>query len=222
MDDGYIATTESWIEVGLNASHMLGSHHVLFEGNQSFNMDSDTTHGNSTFHTFFRNWVTVVRAPFTSGFTGHAINDATSKGNGPKRAAGALRYSYWMSFVGNVLGTPGLTTSANDFVDSCTDPTCGGHAGAIWMLGWNDLAPYTQDVNVASTAIRDGNWDHLKGQQTWLSGSPAPLPDSFYRTSKPAFFGAKPWPWVDPKTGTTLVLPAYARYASGRPNIVTP
>ena len=45
MDDGYIATTEAWLEIGLNASHMVGSHHVLFEGNQSFNMDSDNTHG---------------------------------------------------------------------------------------------------------------------------------------------------------------------------------
>jgi hypothetical protein len=222
MDDGYIATTESWIEVGLNASHMLGSHHVLFEGNQSFNIDSDTTHGNSTFHTFFRNWVTGVRAPFTSGVTGHAINDATTKGNGPKRAAGALRYSYWMSFVGNVLGTPGLTTAANDFVDTCADMRCGGHAGAIWMLGWNDLPPYTTDVNVAATAIRDGNWDHLSGKQTWLTGSPTPLPDSLYLTSKPAFFGANPWPWVDPRTGATRVLPAYARFSSGRPNVVTP
>src|SRR6185369_11187845 len=50
MDQGYIATNNQWIEIGLNASHMVGSHHVLFEGNQSFNMESDDTHGNSTFH----------------------------------------------------------------------------------------------------------------------------------------------------------------------------
>ena len=33
VDDGYINTNTSWIEVGLNASHMVGPHHVLFEGN---------------------------------------------------------------------------------------------------------------------------------------------------------------------------------------------
>src|ERR1700752_3732053 len=56
MDDGYIAGQESWLEIGVNGSHMAGSHHMLFEGNQSFNMDSDDTHGNSIYHTFFRNY----------------------------------------------------------------------------------------------------------------------------------------------------------------------
>ena len=43
------------MEVGLNASHMVGPHHVLFEGNYSFNFDSDKTHGNAIYHTVFRN-----------------------------------------------------------------------------------------------------------------------------------------------------------------------
>ena len=33
MDMGYINGQESWIEIGLNASHMVGPHHLLFEGN---------------------------------------------------------------------------------------------------------------------------------------------------------------------------------------------
>ena len=33
MDDGWIYGTETWVEVGINASHMAGPHHVLFEGN---------------------------------------------------------------------------------------------------------------------------------------------------------------------------------------------
>jgi hypothetical protein len=219
MDDGYIATSERWIEVGLNASHMVGSHHVLFEGNQSFNIDSDTTHGNSTYHTFFRNWATGVRAKFESGFSGNTIDDATTA-NGPKRAAGALRYSYWMSYVGNALGTPGLTTVANGYVDTCDDMTCGHHAGSVWLLGWNDLSPYTLDPKVRQTAIQDGNWDYFLGQQTWLTHPATVLPDSLYLPNKPAFFGGNPWPWVDPATGTTAILPAHARYAAGTPNVV--
>ena len=45
------------------------------------------------------------------------------------------------------------------------------------------------------------------------------LPDSLYLSSKPAFFGANPWPWVDP-VGTTklFTLPAKARWDSGKPN----
>jgi hypothetical protein len=34
------------VEIGVNGSHMSGSHHMLFEGNDTFNMDSDNTHGN--------------------------------------------------------------------------------------------------------------------------------------------------------------------------------
>ena len=42
MDMGYINTNGAWIEIGLNASHMVGSHHVLFEGNYGFRMPTAT------------------------------------------------------------------------------------------------------------------------------------------------------------------------------------
>jgi hypothetical protein len=218
MDDGYIATAEGWIEIGVNASHMVGAHHVLFEGNQSFNLDSDDTHGNSTYHTFFRNWTTGVRSKFKSGYTGNTIDDASKKDDGPRRAAGAMRYAYWMSYVGNVLGAPGVTTSAAGYVDDTSDWT--KDSAAIWMLGWNDISPYKTDAKVAATAVRDGNWDAVLGQQTWLNSAAAPLPDSCYQTSKPAFFGSNQWPWVDPTTGAVAVLPAKARYDAGTPNTV--
>src|SRR6185295_4912275 len=70
MDMGYINTIGSWIEVGLNASHMVGSHHVLFEGNYGQNWDSDHTHGNATYHTVFRNSLRCLRSPFTNPFSG--------------------------------------------------------------------------------------------------------------------------------------------------------
>src|SRR5262249_10574095 len=62
MDDGHIASSPRWVEVGLNASHMVGPHHVLFEGNWGFNFDSDHTHGNSVYLTVFRNWLTGQRS----------------------------------------------------------------------------------------------------------------------------------------------------------------
>ena len=63
-DDGWIWGTEGWVEVGINASHMAGPHHVLFEGNYSFNADSDYTHGNAIYLTFFRNWLSGQRRSF--------------------------------------------------------------------------------------------------------------------------------------------------------------
>jgi hypothetical protein len=219
MDDGYIATVEGWIEDGINNSHMVGSHMMLFEGNQSFNADSDDTHGNTTYDVFFRNYLTTMRSTFTSDYTGDAIDDtdAAAGVNLPKRAFGAHSYSYWLSAVGNVLGTPGVTTAANGYVDSATGtdwpPT-------MWLLGWNEVGNHTPDPNVAATMIRDGNWDSYLGQQTWLTGAAATLPNSMYLTCKPAFFGSDTWPWVNPSTGTLDTLPAKQRFAAGTPNTV--
>ncbi len=83
MDMGYINTNGAWIELGLNASHMVGSHHVLFEGNYGQNADSDNTHGNSIYHTFFRNHLRGIRAPFDNQ-AGGTIDDAAQSRNGPQ------------------------------------------------------------------------------------------------------------------------------------------
>ena len=94
MDDGFIEYDPSWVEVGINGSHMVGPHHMLFEGNESFNYDSDNTHGNSIYHTVFRNHL----SGFRRSFTGHGRTP------GP---AGLMYGSWWHSFVGNVHGDRG-------------------------------------------------------------------------------------------------------------------
>ena len=45
------------------------------------------------------------------------------------------------------------------------------------------------------------------------------LPDSLYLTSKPAFFGSRPWPWVNPagKTNKVYASPAKVRYDGRTP-----
>ncbi|MFT3916553.1 MAG: glycosyl hydrolase family 28-related protein [Anaeromyxobacteraceae bacterium] len=216
VDDGFIAYSENWIEVGLNASHMVGPHHVLFEGNMGWNFDSDKTHGSSTLHTIFRNWLKGTRKPFVNGSTGHTIDDYASSGNGPRRAAGSAAYSYGMSFVGNVLGEQG---KMGGWIYEANH-TGGMNDRAIWLLGWDDWSPYPYDPNVVATAVRAGNWDWLQQKQTWHDGSPGAIADSMYLPSKPAFFGANRWPWVDPTTGATYTLPAKARYDAGTPNVV--
>ena len=96
-----------------------------------------------------------------------------------------------------------------------------------------------------STILRDGNFDYFTGLTHWhgiggycnssnsagatcagqATTPPAvpTLPNSLYLTSKPAFFGSNPWPWVDgtnasnPLPGT---LPARTRFDAGTPNVV--
>ena len=215
MDMSYINTQGYWIEAGLNASHMVGPHHVLFEGNYGQNAESDNTHGNSIYLTFFRNHLRCIRGPFENQ-AGGWIDDATQQRNAPKRCAGLMTHSYWMSFVGNVLGAAG---QMKGWIDETTFTR--GTPG-VWMLGWDPIQPYPIDAKVAATTLRHGNFDYVTNTVKW---DPAiaehALPDSMYLVRKPPFFAAGRgymWPWVDAAGPTKLhVLPAKARYDAGTP-----
>jgi hypothetical protein len=215
MDSAYIAGQEAWLEVGLNGSHMVGSHHMLFEGNYAFNMDSDNTHGNSIYHTFFRNHASGYRERFKS-IRNVLVDDIADLpgGNRPIRSAGAMAYSYWMSWLGNVLGTSG-------HVSGWLYDTKKGTPG-IWMLGWDSDSPYPTDAKVATTAIRNGNFDYLTNSVIWASADTnQALPNSLYLAREPAFFEAGSgyaWPWVNPTGGTPLFkLPAKVRFDAATP-----
>jgi Calx-beta domain len=199
-DDGFINYALDWQEVGVNGSHMVGPHHMLFEGNQSFNYDSDNTHGSSIYHTVFRNHFSGFRRSFTG------------LGNG--RTIGLAYGSYWHSFVGNVQGLPGQMsgwTYENLANGSPGNPW--GNQPNIWKLGYEAIHwEQAVDPKVTQTTIREGNFDYVSNQVHW-SGAPLTLPNSLYLTAKPLFFGTWTWPWVDAVGATKLrTLPARARY----------
>jgi hypothetical protein len=215
-DDPWDFNSPIWQEVALNASHMSGPHHVLFEGNYATNFDSDYTHGNAIYLTVFRNVLTGQRRDFT---------DTQNV-----RSVGLAYGSWWDSFVGNILGRAGQMSgwSYTNHAMSCdaSGNNCTGNNGAwndknIWKLGydperWN-MYP---DPRVLSTVIRDGNYDFLTNSQHWHNtpGGFA-IPNSMYLTSKPAFFGNRPWPWVDPTTGAIYSLPAKELYDASHGNL---
>ena len=80
MYDAESGIGDYWLDMGLNASHYSGPHHVLFEGDWADNLDNDNTHGNSMYITFFRNQSTGMRTPFTDPSIGKTVNDATGIG----------------------------------------------------------------------------------------------------------------------------------------------
>jgi hypothetical protein len=232
MYDSRSGIGDYWVDMEVNASHYSGPHHVLFEGNWGNNLDSDNTHGNAVYITFFRNNGTALRTPFDDPSNNNdAVNDSTGVGyacgtTGPSgcspnapgalRAAGPMTYNYWFAFVGNVLGVAGETTAANGWTYQ-GDWT--GHR--IFMLGWNTgnggQDPYLSGVS-GSYIFRHGNYDYVTNSTQWDPNTPDhTLPNSFYLSSSPAFFGNYQWPWVDPATGTTYSLPAKARYDAGTP-----
>jgi hypothetical protein len=173
------------------------------------------THGNSIYHTFFRNHLRCIRAPFDNQ-AGGRIDDAQQSSNGPRRCAGLMAYSYWMSFIANVLG------SAGQMDGWAFETTFASGKPGVWMLGWDAVKPYPTDAQVSATTLRHGNFDYLTNTVQWDPeiGSRA-LPHSLYRSEKPAFFEAGSgyvWPWVDPAGPTKLhTLPAKARYDAGTP-----
>ena len=153
MDDGYISGNSGWVETGLNCSHLVGSHHVLFEGNRAFNVDSDFTHGSSDNCTYFRNDITGIRAAFTGEFDGISRDDTTGC-CGPLRSLASHPYTYWTSFIGNIAGLSGITTPTNGWVYS-NNGSAGGNAGppSMLKLGWDDFNtnPTSTKDDVANT-----------------------------------------------------------------------
>jgi hypothetical protein len=231
MDDGWISYAPCFVEVGMSASHMATSMYELFEGNQSFNFDGDSTHGNALYITVFRNWFTGMRRA-ASPLDTYSYNSAGSllyyEDPQNRRAIGLMTAHRYYTFLGNVLGYSGQTIppvrsqntggpSRFDYGTGVTDlPALHGMA-AMWKLGWETTFTKPADPTVAATAIRDGNYDYVTNQVHW-DRSPQALPDSLYLSGKPSFFGGNPWPWVDALGGgKTYVLPAKQRFDTLHP-----
>ena len=213
MDDGFIDYVQTWQEVGLNGSHMVGSHHMLFEGNESFNYDADCTHGNAIYHTVFRNHL--------SGFRRDYPEDPLS---GNQRAGGLEYGAWWHSFIGNVMGTEGRMSGwGYEDPGTAPGPNPWQDGRFIWRLGY-DPAHWEQvaDPMVQGSVLRHGNFDYVSSSVHWdPSTSERSIPASLYLTHRPTVFDSGRgyvWPWVDATGATKLAtLPAKARYDAGTP-----
>ncbi len=205
MEDGYGEGYVDIVEVGLNATHYTTPHMELLEGNQAFNADGDSYWGNSIAITLFRNHLTGERRDVA----GLGLRDDKNR-----RMASLNQYQYDYNFLGNVLGTEGMTAPAGArFVYEAADldlPEI-----AVWQLGYVGEDPGQPfDPKVAETAIRHGNFDYITGTIAWDPELSQELPPSLYLAEKPAFFGDAAWPWVTPENpdGAVAALPARVRF----------
>ena len=115
-----------------------------------------------------------------------------------------MMHNYWFAYVGNVLGTAGITTAAKGWGYEGVF----AHGNNIWMLGWNSDPnnPSRSDPNLTASSgafiFRHGNYDYVNAAVQWDANTPdRTLPKSFYLSSKPAFFtkgSGYEWPWVVP------------------------
>jgi hypothetical protein len=202
VDDAYIETHATWQETGIDANHGAFSHHDLFEGNQAPNIGSDSTHGNCGWETFFRNYAT--------GMNGTVLRSANI------RAVGIDGFNREHNVIGNVLLQPGLSVGGAKPVFLSTSKVTLPFP-AVYRIGSGSLGGPIEkfdDGTALKLLYRHGNFDYLTNKVEWDPNNPVrDLPASLFRTSKPAFFGDLPWPFVDPLRDPPVgVLPAKKRY----------
>jgi hypothetical protein len=181
----------TWMIAGYGL-HEGGIDNMLFEGNDGPGFIADGVHGTHHFVTAFRNY-----------FSG--LEPGKSAQTNPVKIYAFGRY---FNFVGNVLGTDTYHTNYAN-----------GDDGSIYDLGQSPGIGVPSDPLVATTLFRWGNYDTVNDAPRFI-GSEVPsglglysqavptvqtLPNSFYLSSKPAFFGSSPWPAIGPDvTGGTI------------------
>jgi hypothetical protein len=188
-DDTFNFDNPSTPEAGLNASHLVGTHLALLEGNYGQNFTQDDYWGNSVFTTVFRNWLSAHRArahqvynyTFLAGGCPYptadligvaAVNVQAYSGGSNVGSPGA-----GINFVGNVLGTrgqtlatymPGCTNPMNSFQEQVTttaENNADGNSFNMWYIGGFQNTYYGNpwvDTTVSDTQlVRLFNWDFV-------------------------------------------------------------
>ena len=195
VDQAVLWNSPGWQENAIDDCHANFTHHDLIEGNWTPNLGGDTTHGNSGWHTHFRN--------YANG------KNSTGNFNSNLRAVGMDGWTHDHAYVGNIL-KGGTVYETNPSSQSGIP---------IYQLGNNANGTGWDNGYAAAHVFRDGNWDNVTNGVKWANGAKT-LPSSFYLKAKPAFFGGNAWPWVNPLTGQATTLPAKARYDAQTPNVV--
>ena len=191
-------------KVTMNGCH--GAHPMfnLFEGNIAPRFQSDSYWGSCSHLTLFRNH-----------FLG-TDDDVTHN----RIAISIDRNCWYHNIVGNILGDSSIT---NWGYETSTD----GHnynSNLIYRLGYPNMGnnAYSNyggggwgdyDTNVENTILRHGNYDYANGNTVWDGDiADTNLPDSYYLTNKPAWWGDGAWPPIGPDLLPMVsTIPAYTR-----------
>jgi hypothetical protein len=160
--------------------HSNGDDYNLWEGNVAPQAYQDQTHGGKLAETYFRNLLTG----WESCSNGNCSPSATSK-QANLDAISALAFNRYDNIVGNVLGTPGISTLAYVYTNSSQFWSSSG-TGHIFNLGSGNgcggsgsgcsaSAALPIDPVVLSTTMLFDNWDAFNNATMACTGLGAPI-----------------------------------------------
>lgn len=204
VNDTFV-TVAAWMQQAFAFRHDAGSMYNLSEGNISSGYWEDVFHGTGGANTAFRNYA----LGWESGKTEETV------------PVQLYSYNREDNFIGNVLGCNNATASypgncGAPAQKSYTTSNGPGAAAAIYDLGAGNHESSTvvlPDPYVATSILRWGNYDVVKGAAQWNNSevpsglsdgyansvpSSETLPQSFWSTAAPSFWGSQPWPAIGP------------------------
>ncbi|MCC6991808.1 MAG: hypothetical protein IT181_22590 [Acidobacteria bacterium] len=216
------AASHGIMAADISTNHSPHSQFNLVEGNVMGKFGSDAYHGSGSHTVLFRNVVTA-RNRWTNATDRIAIQ--------------IDRRNLFYTLVGNVLGRVGapvtyeyLTTSISNDLDNTTIYRLGFPDGGNQSffgtfpptpLPHSDGGPRDLHAGRTTTAygttLIEGNWTSASNVQDWSTGA-QPLPASHIQAAKPAWFGRRAWPPVNPASPVPnhpTIIPAGYRYVHG-------
>jgi hypothetical protein len=235
----YNANTGASYMAGMDISVSHGPHNMmnLVEGNIAGGMGSDGYFGSTSHIVLARNWFTATHVTGTDNLiavnVGRWNNYFSLVGN--ILGTSAFRFGLFQpdtsfSYANQViykLGFPnmgnngfsltwGPTTPPDYTLQSVNQPGGDSHG-----TGGNSLQEL--DLNVKNTMIRHGNYDYLNHAIAWDPAiADQTIPNSYFRSVKPSFFGTLAWPPFDPASPPGAItnanisrIPAGYRYING-------
>lgn len=237
----------------ITSNHGAHAQYNLFEGNVAQKFTADSFWGSSSHNTVLRNWFLghgTSHSPYSArgtagtpyeltnyrravdlwlgnssySFFGNVLGDSTmsdatySVTLGTDSRSDGSKYIFQMDYYYNALST--------DYVGG-VDPGSPSNAWDGWEISW-DTDNWGE--RSSQTVARHGNWDAVSGGQRWETTNTnvgdytnQTIPTSYFRSSKPSWFGNKPWPNQNPAAPTfePTDLPAAHRRINGNESYIS-
>ena len=193
----------------------------LFEGNVGCEFKLDSSHGTVSHAVALRNWFfgeNWYAPPMDQRGT---INWSAGNWETGYEDCFALDWSASSnSLVGNVAGCAKFASDGGKYLSVATNSYPGMSCFTFGYMydnsGYSLSIPGFSNLLPWQSVVFHGNYDFVTRTQHWdATISDHAIPNSYYLTSKPSWFGTLTWPPIDPTSPTTVTIPASYRYFNG-------